>query len=622
MIRIENLTKSYGARVLLENVGFKLNRRERVGVVGRNGHGKTTLFRLITGEEHPDSGQIVIPRGYRIGHVEQQIRFTRETVLEEVMTSLPATEKGHHWEAEKLLVGLGFSNDDMGRPPTMFSGGFQVRLNLAKALAAKPDLLLLDEPTNYLDITSIRWISRFLNAWPSEIMLITHDRGFMDRIVTHVLGIHRQKIRKIEGDTEKYYAQIAQDEEIYEKTRQNDERRRKEVELFISRFRAKARLANMVQSRMKTLAKMEKKDKLQELESLEFSFRSEPFPGKFVMRVEGLCFGYAADKPPIIDHVEFGVNAGDRICIVGPNGKGKTTLLKLLAGILKPDAGTIHSSPRVVTGFYEQTNVQSLDDRRTVLDEIHFAHGDVDLQKARNFSGAMMFSGDDALKKVKVLSGGEKCRVMLGKILATPVNLLLLDEPTNHLDMDSGDALLEAIDAFDGTVVMVTHSEMFLHAIAGRLIVFKDSGIEVFEGTYQDFLDRGGWSDDDAGTREEPPEEEAPPAAVEPKRDRKTRKRLRSEVINARSRALTPLQRRVRKTEETIESRETEMAYLNDAMIDASQQQDGTRIAELAALIRNCRNAIDEAYGHLEDLAGELEEKQAEFDNRLEELEG
>ena len=227
MISIENLHKSFGGRVLFDGVSFKINSKERVGLVGRNGHGKSTLFRIIVGEEGYDDGSISMPKGYRIGYVQQHIQFTESTVLAEGMQGLMASERDHHWKVEKILTGLGFSDGDMVRSPHDFSGGFQVRLNLAKVLVSEPDLLLLDEPTNYLDITSIRWIENFLLSWPHELMLITHDRGFMDKLATHTVGIHRKKARKIEGNTEKYYDRIAQDEEIYEKTRLNDERRAK-----------------------------------------------------------------------------------------------------------------------------------------------------------------------------------------------------------------------------------------------------------------------------------------------------------------------------------------------------------------------------------------------------------
>jgi ATP-binding cassette subfamily F protein 3 len=457
MVRAENLSKSYGGRVLFDRVDFTLNSRERLGLVGRNGHGKTTLFRIIAGEEHPDDGALIIPRQYRIGYVRQTLEFTRPTILKETMTALPLQEGDHHWKAEKILAGLGFSKADMDRPPAEFSGGYQVRLNLAKALASEPDLLLLDEPTNFLDITSIRWIERFLVAWPRELMVITHDRSFMDRVVTHVMGIHRQKVRKIAGTTEKYYAQIAQDEEIHEKTRLNDERRRKEVELFISRFRAKARLAGLVQSRVKALQKMEKRNKLEKLRDLEFAFREKPLSGKHALSARHVGFTYEPGTPLIRD-VSLTIMTGERICIVGPNGKGKTTLLRILAGELAPQSGEVVYHPAVQKGFFEQTNVSHLIDSRTVEEEILYSDPGVDRQMARDICGAMMFPGDDALKKVAVLSGGEKSRVVLGKILATPVNLLLLDEPTNHLDMESCDALLEAIDSFDGTVILVTHN--------------------------------------------------------------------------------------------------------------------------------------------------------------------
>jgi len=260
MIVVDNLSKSYGKQGLFDSVSFKVNRKERVGVVGRNGHGKTTLFRMITGEDEPDEGTITKPRKYRIGYVEQRMRFTEATVLAEGARALPPDAPNEIWRVEKVLTGLGFDAADLEKRPSELSGGFQVRLNLTKVLVGDFQMLLLDEPSNYLDITSIRWLERFLSAWPGELLLITHDRSFMDNVVTHVLGIHRRKVRKVEGDTGKYYEQIAAEEEIYEKTRVNDERKMKEMDLFITRFRAKARLGGLVQSRVKSLEKMEKRD--------------------------------------------------------------------------------------------------------------------------------------------------------------------------------------------------------------------------------------------------------------------------------------------------------------------------------------------------------------------------
>ena len=619
MISVENLWKSYGPQELFEGVSFKINPRERVGFVGRNGHGKTTLFRLILGEEEPDEGTIVIPKNYRIGHVTQHLGFTEDTVLGEGMKGLPETQKDQHWKVEKVLAGLGFSEQDMGRSPFEFSGGFQVRLNLAKVLVSDPDLLLLDEPTNYLDITSIRWIERFLTAWPRELMLITHDRTFMDRIVTHTMGIHRKRVRKIEGDTEKLYNLIAQQEEVYEKTRVNDERKRKEVEAFITQFRAKARLVGLVQSRIKLLDKMERKDKLEKIKTLEFSFRSTPLQAKYVIQAKGLSFSYDPETELIKDF-SITIRPGEKVCIIGPNGRGKTTLLKLLADQLRPRAGEIVYNPKTVKGVFEQTNMRSLVDSRTVEEEIMCAAGDIDRQAARNVCGGMMFEGDSALKKIQVLSGGEKSRVMLGKLLVTPVNLLLMDEPTNHLDMESSDALLAALDCFDGALVMVTHNEMFLHALAERLIIFNNDTIEIYEGGYQRFLDRGGWGDEDVSlstTRKEPREN-----AEEGKINRKEQRKKRSEIVFERSKTLNPLERRIEKTESEIERHEKILKELQQKIQEVSLAKDGRKIVEVSRSIQKSEQAIETLFSELEDLHGTLEKHRADFDARLAEIDG
>ncbi len=425
--------------------------------------------------------------------------------------SLPRDQRGDLWRVEKILAGLGFGAADRIKSPAELSGGFQVRLNLAKVLLADYNLLLLDEPNNYLDITSIRWLEKFLVAWPGELMLITHDRSFMDKVVTHTLAIHRRKVKKIEGDTGKLYGQIALEEETYEKTRINDERRRKEIENFIAKFRASARLQGLVESRKKTLAKMGRKDKLESLPSLDFAFSRKPFHGKYVLNIDDLTFGYDPAAPLIKDFT-LSIGSRDRVFIIGPNGRGKTTFLKLLAGRLEPQAGTAVSPMAVTAGYFEQTNVQSLVPQNTVLEEIQNADVSIEPAKARFLAGMMMFEDDDALKKIAVLSGGEKSRVLLAKLIATPVNLLLLDEPTNHLDMDSSDALLAALDEFDGAVIMVTHNEMFLDALAERLIVFQDDGLSVYEGSYERFLERVGWSSEREKGRMRPDESSPAPA--------------------------------------------------------------------------------------------------------------
>ncbi|HCY84370.1 MAG TPA: ABC transporter ATP-binding protein [Desulfobacteraceae bacterium] len=615
MLNIENISKGFGDQILLEETGMQINPGERVGLVGRNGHGKTTLLNIIAGLDHADEGRVSIPSGYRIGMLSQHIRFEKSSVLEEAMRGMPEHEKDHYWKAEKILAGLGFSNADMQRDPHEFSGGYQVRLNLAKVLVSEPDLLILDEPTNYLDITSIRWISQFLISWPREVLLVTHDRGFMDNVVTHIVGIHRRKMRKIQGDTSKYYLQVAQDEEIYEKTRQNEAKRKKEIEQFITRFRAKARLANMVQSRIKTLSKLDNKEKLAELKNLEFAFNSLPFAGKQVLTAQDLTFGWEADHPLFKDF-SLTVYPEDRVAVIGKNGKGKTTLLKLLNGSMEPQNGWVKPNPGVEHGYFEQTNVQTLNPDFTIEEELLLTHPDLERQKVRNICGAMMFEQDAALKKISVLSGGEKARVMLGKLLLRPLNLLLLDEPSNHLDIEACDAFVEALNAFDGAVVLVTHNEMFLHALANRLVVFKEEGISVFDGTYQEFLEKEGWED------EGPVKQKA--ADTKPEKPALSKKQLRkkkSELVAQRSKELNPLQKQITKIENGIEKREKRLKVVNQALLEASESGDGGRIQDLSKELAALEAEVETLFEDLEEKTDAADEIKAAYDKDIEELE-
>ncbi|MGA2588150.1 MAG: ATP-binding cassette domain-containing protein [Candidatus Aminicenantales bacterium] len=617
MIVVDNLSKRYGEQALFENISFKINRKERIGLVGRNGHGKTTLFRLIVGLEEPDSGSIAVPRNYRIGYVEQQLDFAETSVFKEAQRGLPPDAHDQLWRVEKILSGLGFRPKDFDLHPAELSGGFQVRLNLTKILLADYNMLLLDEPNNYLDITSIRWLERFLLNWPGELLLVTHDRSFMDKVVTHTLAIHRRKVKKIEGDTSKLYDQIAMEEETYEKTRINDERKRKEIQGFIDRFHASAQLTGLVESRKKTLAKMVKKEKLEKLKSLEFGFAYKPFHGKYMMSVDELSFGYEPDRLLIRD---FGITIGakDRVFVIGKNGRGKTTLLKLLAGVLEPGAGKISSPLAVAPGYFEQTNVQSLSDNNTVLEEIGSAAADIEPSKARYLSGLMMFEGNNALKKISVLSGGEKSRVLLGKLIATPLNLLLLDEPTNHLDMESSDALLAAIDNFDGAVVMVTHNEMFLDALAERLIVFQDTGISMFEGGYERFLEKVGWEGEDAR-----PQKKTGRKTIETsleKLGKKELRKVRTDLLVERAAVLKPLENKMRELEKALEGTENETNRLTQEIVEASRAGEGARIGEMSKTVHQLRKMIDVYLEDLEPLLQEFEEKKAEYDRRLAEI--
>jgi ATP-binding cassette subfamily F protein 3 len=617
MLQVTNIEKSYGKQTLFDGVSFTVNPRERVGLVGRNGHGKSTLFRMILGEEHQDSGTITVPSGYSIAHLSQHIHFTRDTVLGEACLALPKNEDhiDETYKAEAILHGLGFTNDDFHRHPSALSGGYQVRLNLAKALVSDPNLLLLDEPTNYLDIVSVRWLTQFLRAWRNEMIIITHDRDFMDSVTTHTMIIHRQKMRKVAGNTQKLYAQILLEEEIYEKTRLNDDKKRKEVEQFINRFRAQATKASAVQSRVKALARHEKLDKLDEIRSLDFKFRSAPFEAKWLMTAEDLSFSFSKDGPDLIEGLSFAVGKKDRIAVIGKNGKGKTTLLNLLAREIAPTGGEVKLHPNTRIAYFGQTNINRLRQEKTALQEVMDAHPDCGQGEGRAICGLMMFEGDNALKKVSVLSGGEKSRVLLGKLLVSPANLLMLDEPTNHLDMESIDSLIEAIDDFDGAVIIVTHSELILEAVATKLIVYDNDAVSVFEGTYLDFLERVGWSDE-GGVRVKKGRKQD----GERNGNKKVAKKLRSGIVSDKSKVLSALKGRIASLEEEITGLERTVERDTQELLEASVKGKALVIRELSQSVNEARTRIDTLFAELETATAEHDAKAQEFDQQLNEL--
>ena len=615
MISIENLSKQYGNQVLFEDISFNINSRERIGLVGRNGHGKSTLFKILTGQEAADSGNIRVPSGYRTGYLDQHIQFTKATVLDEACTGLPEGEEMNSWKAEKILSGLGFTEEDFQQDPSNFSGGFQLRINLAKALLAEPNLLLLDEPTNFLDILSIRWMTNFLRSWQSELIIISHDRSFMDSVVTDIVGIHRSTIKKIKGTTKTYYDKVAEEEDLYERQRVNSDKKRAEMEQFVNRFKAKASKAKLVQSRVKALDKMEQSEKLGEIANMRFSFNAAPFPAKRILEVKDLSFAYGEDGPMLIDNFSITVGSKDRICIIGKNGKGKTTLLKLLADKLSLVKGEMKYHPQAKRGYFEQTNTAGLTDNMTIEEEMLHAHPTGERKAARGVCGAMMFSGDLALKKTSVLSGGEKCRVMLGKILLEPTNILLLDEPTNHLDMQSCGAMGDAIAAFDGATIIISHSEDILRKVANRLIVFHNDSIFVYEGGYDRFLEDIGWGDDDGlsqrGGKGEKKAKRLP---------KKELKKLRADFVQRRSATLKPVEKRIDELEAGIEKLEEEISTVNDSLARASGENNAQAIAELSQSSQKLNDELDSQYEEMNRLMEEYDRHKAEFEAEEEKL--
>jgi ATP-binding cassette subfamily F protein 3 len=617
VISLKNITKEYATRVLFSDASFDVLAGEKIGLVGRNGHGKTTLFRMISGEEEPDEGKVFMPKNYSIGYLGQHLTFTRPTVLEEGCQGLHPEETGGEWKAEKILSGLGFSQDDFKRNPSEFSGGFQMRIALAKVLVSEPNMLLLDEPTNFLDIVSIRWLEKFLKSWKNELIVISHDRDLVDSVTTHIVGIHRGQVRKIKGPTGKYYAQLRADEELHEKKRVQDEKKRKEIMEYVNTFRSKASHASRVQSNIKRLEKMDKLDKLEEIRTLSFSFNYEPFRASQMMDVNDLTFSYTGKQPYLISGLNFTVNRHDKICIVGKNGKGKTTLLKLLSGRLQPVSGSVKTHTAALPAYYEQANTADLDGELTVEEEISKGRAFIDKSRVRGICGAMMFSGDDAEKKIRVLSGGERSRVLLGKLLVAPSNILFLDEPTHHLDIESCQAMMEAVRDFEGAALVVAHDEHFLNEVATKLIVFKNDRAFLYPGNYREFLESVGWEDD--GVIKPPPSkpQEILPAADKPslvlqpkveakqpvKEDnRKIARKARAEFNAIRSKVLKPLENRIKGLEDEIIASESQMATVNAELMRASAKGGlgAIRRSELSRELKELSQKVDSCYSQLD----------------------
>lgn len=561
MIQFEGVEKGYGGQVLFQELSFKINKGERCGLVGRNGSGKSTLLRMMTGEEEPDRGEVVIPKGYTVGYLSQHLAFSGKCVVEEV----GARET---YMAEKMLFGLGFKQSDMQRDPLEFSGGYQLRIELAKVLLAEPDCLLLDEPTNYLDIVSIRWLTRFLQGWNGELVVISHDRLFMDAVTTHTLGVHRQGVKKMRGDTATYYAALLHEEQVHEQTRINMEKKREKMGAFITRLGAKASKAKQAQSKKKALDRLPVLEELAKLHHLDFIFPYAPFPGKRMVEMRGVDFSYT--EAPLIEGVDLAIDKGERIAIVGKNGRGKSTLLGLMAGEHEPTKGSITRSNNLEIGYFGQSNIERLHPNKTVEEEISGANRELSIGQVRSLCGLMLFSGDLAKKPINVLSGGEKSRVLLGKILAKPCNLLLLDEPTNHLDMESIEALMGALEAFEGAIVLVSHSEALLGALPEKFIVCHEGSQHLFWGDYDLFLEKEGWEE----------QKKAP----KPKRAKEDRK------ATARS---------IAKTEKEIMQLEVEIEKIYQELITA---REGSLIKELNSDIETKKKRIELLFEQLEEL--------------------
>jgi len=609
MIQLTNISKSYGTQDLFKGVNLRVNSGDKIGLVGRNGSGKSTLFKLILDEDHYDDGEISIPKNYKIGALRQHLEFSQSSILDEVALSLTEDDKFSIYKVEKILFGLGFSQDDLSKSPDSFSGGYQIRLNLAKLLITAPNMLLLDEPTNYLDILSLRWLKDFLKKFDGEVIIITHDRDFMDSVCTHTMGLNAKELYIIKGNTFKFYEQIESNNELHAKQKENQDKKVKELEEFIAKNKARASSAAQAQSKVKILEKMDILDDLQSEANLNFEFNYKDTQSKVLLEIKDLSFGYTNDNILFSD-VSFTLKKGEVLAIIGKNGKGKSTLLNNIAGELTPISGSVDYHTSSAFGHFGQTNISHLNPNSTVMDEIYLSDSKMAESKVRNICGSMMFTGDNAKKKINLLSGGEKSRVMLGQIIAKQVNILFLDEPTNHLDMYSIDALTSAIKNFDGAVIIVTHSEELLRKTANNLIIFEKEGARYFDNTYDEFLAKIGWEEEDIEVKQKP--------AV--KINKKENKKLRAQLITERNKKANPFKKSVEKFENLIMKLEDEIEPLQEELIIASNKLDNSKVIELSSVIRKNEEQIEIVFEELELAQISFDEIYEEYEEKLKDL--
>ncbi|WP_404319198.1 ABC-F family ATP-binding cassette domain-containing protein [Malaciobacter canalis] len=609
MIQLSNITKKFGTKELFSDLSFRLNSGNRVGLVGRNGSGKSTLFKLILQEESCDAGEILIPKGYKIGALKQHLEFTKKSLRDETALALSEEDKYSIYKVEKILFGLGFSKEDLEKDPLSFSGGYQIRINLAKLLITEPNLLLLDEPTNYLDILSLRWLKNFLKNFDGEVILITHDRDFMDAITTHTMGIIRKSLFILEGNTHKFYEQIEANDEHHEKQKIAQDKKRKELEEFIAKNKARASTAAQAQSKVKLLEKMDEMEDIVHEATIDFDFNFKNTPAKVLLDVKDLSFGYTKDNI-LFKNISFSLNKSETLGIIGKNGKGKSTLLNTIAQELKQIDGTVTYHTSTSFAHFGQTNISHLNPKNTIMDEVYLGNSKLPESTVRSICGSMMFSGDDVKKKISLLSGGEKSRVMLAQILARDVNLLFLDEPTNHLDMQSIDSLTKAIKNFEGSCIIVTHSEELLRQVCDRLIVFAKDEAIYFDGTYDEFLEKIGWEDEEV-------EEKVKKA---PKVNKKENKKIRAALIQERNKQTNPLKKEVDKYEQRIIQLEDLIQKEQAELIQASNAGDNSKIIELSQIILKYEKEVEEKFEKLEETQLNLDAIIHEYDIKLEEI--
>ena len=624
MISVNNLSVQFTGTNLFSNVTFNIADHDRVGLVGMNGAGKSTLLKILCGWQEPEGGTIVIANGQTVGYLPQEmVPDAVGTVIEEAMTAFSQLDElereqerltqeiaersdyesadytrllerhnevtehlamlgsGRRREAaEKVLLGLGFRHDDFNRPVAVFSGGWQMRVELAKLLLSHPDFLLLDEPTNHLDIESIQWLENYLQGYPGAVVLVSHDRTFLDNITKRTIEITAGRIYDYKCPYSEYVVQMQERRASQMAQLTNQQRQVAQIEAFIERFRYKATKAKQVQSRVKML---ERKDKITvdevSTDSIHFQFPPAPHSGKIVVEAQHL--GKAFGDHQVFDGVDMLLTAGRKVAFVGRNGEGKSTMAKVIVGEIRDYTGSFRLGQGVVLGYYAQNQAAMLNPNKTVFETIDdIALGDI-RPKIRTILGSFLFDEDDIDKKVKVLSGGEKARLALAKLLLTPSNLLILDEPTNHLDMNSKDVLKNALLQYTGTLIVVSHDRDFLSGLTDELYEFRDGGVREFKCDIMEFLEKY-----QAGLTASIP-------TATPVNTTKTASKVAYEEGKERERERRKLQNAVAQKEKEIEELEKQIAA-KDALLAEGLPQDATFYDEYQQLKQLLERKMEE----------------------------
>ena len=637
MLTLSEVSKAYGARSLFADVTLQVNREDRIGLVGPNGAGKSTLFSLILGTEPLDSGQITFERGITFGHLPQESAPAGDETVLELATAvspemvhlrqrLRAFESGHdhdshdfhevqaHFDqlggytleakAKKILAGLSFRESDFDRPAREMSGGWVMRAHLGRLLTAEPDLLMLDEPTNHLDLDALLWFQEYLRTYSGAVLMISHDREFLNQLVTHIVEIRQSRFFRYRGDYDSYLEQRAANEVQLVAAYKNQQREINRLQTFADRFRAKNTKAAQAQSKLKQIERMEKiQAPTNDEATIGFSFPQPIRSGLRVIKLAQVSFGYSDSL--IYNGLNFEAERGQRIVLVGPNGAGKSTLLKLLADVVKPRAGERELGHNVKDGYYSQYRVDMLHPERTVLEEALDTPQRVTETFVRTVLGSFLFRGDDVFKRVSVLSGGEKSRLALVKLLLDPPNLLLMDEPTTHLDLSSVDALLFALQQFEGTIIFISHDVYFIRELANHVIHVKDGRLTPYSGDYQYYIDKTAPLRA-AEAAAKIAAEQYQSRAGKPSQDRKDQKRLEAQQRQARSRELKDQKQLVHRLEKEIAKLEARQHELTTELEKPETYAIGGRALQINMEIKDVVRETEQQTAAWETAANKL----------------